>query len=157
MSEIKGLKKARKRMQARSKAFKSRRGPYAESGKVLAESINKNFNAQGRPSWKARAGVYSHPILDKSGKMRDKAETDASGPWRISGTTHTLQIHSPLSRKGFPYGIMHQIYGIQEQKSRVGNKRTGKRRTVRKFIRPYGAEFSRLRKPFRAAFLQKRG
>lgn len=74
---------------------------------VLGDSIAANYNAQGRPRWKARKRIYFHPILDRTGRKRDTEENSArNGVWRRSGKTWTLDVISP------GYGLCHQ-YGTK--------------------------------------------
>lgn len=76
---------------------------YQDVSKVSADSINANFNASGRPAWTPRKGTYSHPILDKTGKMRDTSEYSARhDAWKHAGTSHQLDIRAT------DYGKYHQ-------------------------------------------------
>ena len=93
-------------MQKRAKAFRDGE-PYEKISQIASESINRNFNAQGRPKWRKRKGQYSWPILDKTGRMRDQAELSALQNWRHGGRIHTKDIGSP------EYGYYHQYTGIR--------------------------------------------
>ena len=45
--------------------------PWMQAGGIVRNSILENFVAQGRPKkWAPRKDKLSHPILDKSGKMK---------------------------------------------------------------------------------------
>jgi len=45
--------------------------PWMQAGGIVRNSILENFVAQGRPKkWAPRKDKLSHPILDKSGKLK---------------------------------------------------------------------------------------
>lgn len=74
---------------------------------VLGDSIDANYNAQGRPRWQVRKRFYAHPILDRTGRKRDTEEQSArNGVWRKIGKAWILEVLSP------EYGLCHQ-YGTK--------------------------------------------
>ncbi|MCP4568504.1 MAG: hypothetical protein GY841_13080 [FCB group bacterium] len=96
-------------MKDRKREF-SARDPklYKETGEFISESISKNFAGRGRkPRWKNRKKYYSHPILDKTGKMRDLAENSALH-WTHTATYEGTQHINKIISTG--YGLHHQ-YG----------------------------------------------
>jgi len=144
MSEVfKGSRKFHAKNKKRLDLLTGRRGPYVLAGREAAKSIDKNFNAEGRPKWAQRKGDYSHPILDKTGTMRDKAVADAKGTWRVSGDEHRLEIHSPRSQDGYPYGVKHQLIGMPARNVKW---------TFRKFWKMTAAERRATWKIFRTLF-----
>ena len=140
-AKVKGLDKAIKHMEARAKAFKSGK-PYTETSKIMAASINKNVNTGGRPKWKKRKYDYAHPILDKSGYMRDKAEV-STRDWRHGRVYHVNKILGPT------YGLIHQYTGVP---TRTGSSL---KNIVRKYIVFQKSEINGMQSAFRKAFLQK--
>ena len=96
-------------MQARAKEFSGSDDKlYVKAGEIASKSIKQNVESGGRPKWQKRKKEYSHPILDLTGLMRDKAELSAMS-WETTtptsgGTEHVNKIISTL------YGYFHQ-YG----------------------------------------------
>ncbi len=138
---IRGLDKARKNMQARRDEFKGGK-PYKKVGELLSLSIKKNVEAGGRPKWIPRKYYYSHPILDKTGKMRDDAEITALS-WRRQGNWMLNQVMGPF------YGAIHQYTGI---KTKIGGSM---KKIVRKYVVVQDGERKSMRDVFRKAFLRK--
>lgn len=121
-------------MKARANKFSGKdpsvyNGISADAG----QSINKNFNAQGRPRWRKRKGEYSHPILDKTGTMRDAAES-STNRWYFAGHEYSIKVLST------PYGIFHQ-YGTSKL-------------PIRAFVLFQPAEVLKMKKRFQRAFLK---
>ena len=141
MKSIKGLDKALKDMKARSKAFKGGK-PYDLVGNLASKSITTNFNSSGRPRWRARNGNYSHPILDKSGDMRDSAELSATR-WIHGSVWHIDSITGPR------YGFFHQYSGIR---TKIGGSI---KKIVRKYVVFQKNEIEAMKQVFRDAFLRK--
>ena len=137
--KTKGFDKAAKRMRTRAAEIRGTKGKlYQNISEDMSRSISKNVDAGGRePKWPKRKRTYSHPILNKTGRMRTKAERTALGPWRVSGTLHILGI------KGPEYGFYHQSHGT-------------KTLPVRKYIQLTQAEREKMRKRFRAILSRKR-
>jgi phage gpG-like protein len=138
---IKGLEKARKNMRKRAKDFAGGK-PYKETGEILAASIKKNVEAGGRPKWKPHKYQYSHPILDKTGKMRDDAEITALS-WQRQGKWMVNKVLGPF------YGAIHQYTGIR---TKIGGSI---KKIVRKYVVVQDRERERMRDTFRKAFLRK--
>ena len=68
---------------------------YQDLSTLMQDSIEKNFADEGRPAWEERKYSYSHPILDKTGLMRDLAEASAApSNWQHSRAEHRLEIRS---------------------------------------------------------------
>lgn len=68
---------------------------YQDLSTLMRASIEDNFSAEGRPAWEARKYSYNHPILDKTGTMRDIAESSTNpANWQHSSTEHRLEIMS---------------------------------------------------------------
>lgn len=68
---------------------------YQDLSTLMRASIEDNFSAEGRPAWEARKYQYSHPILDKTGTMRDIAEMSTNPTnWQHSSREHHLEIRS---------------------------------------------------------------
>ncbi len=87
----------RRRLQPGAKVYKN-------LSKVGLQSTVKNFNSAGRdPVWPPRQKEYSHPPLDKTGRMRDTAES-SWGTWEHTGDRHTIKILSPSYGKYHQYG-----------------------------------------------------
>lgn len=128
-------------MQERAKAFKGGE-PYTQVGQIASKSIAQNVERGGRPKWRKRKGSYSHPILDKTGSMRDSGE-DTATHWTQSGNVHTNEI------KGPDYGLIHQYTGV---KTKTGNKIEN---VVRKYVNFQKSEINAMTKAFRDAFLVK--
>ena len=135
----KSFTQAAKRMKARAAEIRGTQGTlYQDISTVMSRSIAKNVNAGGRdPKWRKRKGTYSHPILDKTGRMRDDAESSAQGPWISAGTKHLLNIRGP------EYGFYHQSHGT-------------KNLPVRKYIKMLPGEREIIRKRFRAVLSRKK-
>ena len=130
--KISGLTRSINRMKKRADAFSGRNPKIYEGiSSDVAASINRNFNAQGRPKWQKRKGDYSHPILDLTGATRDSAETSAVR-WYFQGNEYTIRILST------EYGQFHQ-YGC-------GNL------PIRAFILFQTAELAKMRSRFTKAF-----
>lgn len=84
---------------------------YSDLSRIGKQSTIANFNNEGRdPSWPLRDGQYSHPILDKTGRMRDSAEISWQS-WEHAGSTHSVKIKTP------EYGKYHQ-YGTKRLPAR---------------------------------------
>jgi phage gpG-like protein len=92
---------------------------YSDISKIGQNSTIQNFNAEGRPAWEARKGHYSHPILDKTGAMRDEAEASWYN-WLHTKRSHVVDIFAK------EYGQYHQ-YGVP--------RGSGARIAIRKFVR----------------------
>jgi phage gpG-like protein len=102
--KIRGIQTSIRKMKARADNFSGRNPKvYIGISKDVGRSIAQNFNAQGRPKWTKRKGEYSHPILDKTGKLRDAVEA-STVRWNFMGHEYTMRIMGP------EYGIFHQ-YG----------------------------------------------
>ena len=68
---------------------------YQDLSILMRSSIEENFSAGGRPAWEARKYDYPHPILDKTGTMRDIAEASTNpSNWQHSSAEHRLEIRS---------------------------------------------------------------
>lgn len=68
---------------------------YQDLSVLMLDSIQSNFAAEGRPAWEERKYDYSHPILDKTGAMRDLAEASTNpANWQHSSAEHRLDIRS---------------------------------------------------------------
>lgn len=68
---------------------------YQDLSTLMRASIEDNFSAEGRPAWEERKYSYSHPILDKTGTMRDIAEMSTNPTnWQHSSAEHRLEIMS---------------------------------------------------------------
>ena len=68
---------------------------YQDLSILMRASIEDNFAAEGRPAWEARKYEYSHPILDRTGTMRDIAEASTNpSNWQHSSAEHRLEIRS---------------------------------------------------------------
>lgn len=68
---------------------------YQDLSTLMLDSIQTNFAAEGRPAWEERQYQYSHPILDKTGRMRDLAESSTNpANWQHSSAEHRLDIKS---------------------------------------------------------------
>ena len=68
---------------------------YQDLSILMRSSIEENFSAGGRPAWDARKYDYPHPILDKTGMMRDIAEMSTNpANWQHSSAEHRLEIMS---------------------------------------------------------------
>ena len=93
-------------------------------------------------NWRARKGNYSHPILDKTGKMRDSAET-SSTRWQHGAIWHIDSITGPL------YGAIHQYSGVR---TKIGGSI---QKVIRKYIVFQVAEIEAMKQVFRDAFLRK--
>ncbi len=132
---VKGIDEARKKMQKRAEDFEGGK-PYKEVGEILSLSIKKNVEAGGRPKWEKRKYYYSHPILDKTGRMRDDAEMTALS-WIRQGDWMVDKVEGPF------YGGIHQYTGV------------GKAKTVRKYVVVQDSERVSMRDIFRKAFLRK--
>lgn len=128
-------------MQERAKDFKNGKS-YDEISSILAQSISQNIQAGGRPKWKPRKFVYSHPILDKSGTMRDAAESSAM-QWLHRPTEHINQI------KSTDYGEVHQYRGVRTKKGENIQK------IIRKFVVIQQQEQTAMITAFRKAFLRE--
>jgi len=139
--KITGLNQARKNMKTREEAFKGTK-TYDDVGKIASKDIARQVQAGGDPAWKPRKYQYSHPILDKTGRMRDKAEKTAT-EWKHGQVWHINTILGPL------YGRVHQYTGVR---TKIGG-------SLKKIIRKYVVFKSPVRKKmiqvFRDAFLLK--
>lgn len=68
---------------------------YQDLSILMRSSIEENFSAEGRPAWESRKYDYPHPILDKTGMMRDMAEMSTNpANWQHSSGEHHLDIRS---------------------------------------------------------------
>ena len=125
-------------MKKRAEAFSGGK-PYQDTGGIASRSIAKNVNVGGRPKWQKRKGNYSHPILDKTGAMRDIAE-DTATKWQHQSVWHNLQILGPK------YGFYHQYTGIR---TKIGNQI---QKVVRKYVVFQKSELREIREAFSKAF-----
>ena len=139
--QVQGFKEAIKRMKARKKAFAGGK-PYKQTAKILSKSIAKNVNSEGRPAWRPRKNQYTHPILDKTGDMRDAAEQSAL-TWVKSPGGYSNRVTSTN------YGAIHQYTGVR---TRTG---TSLENIVRKFVVIQQAEENQMIQAYRDAFLQE--
>ena len=128
-------------MKARADNFRNGK-PYDEIGKILSQSIAKNVEAGGRPRWKPRKYSYPHPILDKTGTMRDAAE-QTSLKWIHRTTEHIDQV------KSTDYGEVHQYKGVRTY---IGGS---VKYIIRRFVVVQPQEQTRMRNALRKAFLQE--
>lgn len=105
MIEVTGIDEAIKNLRSISHQWTTPNSRmYGDIGKISRNSVTQNFNAQGRPDhWEPRKDTKPHPILDKTGRMRDAAET-TSQIWTQEGFAHHINIRTPA------YGLIHQ-YG----------------------------------------------
>ncbi len=135
----KGFTQAAKKMRTRAAEIRGTKGKlYQNISEEMSRSISKNVDSGGRePKWPKRKGTYSHPILNKTGRMRTKAERTALGPWQVAGTRHILAI------KGPEYGIYHQSHGTATL-------------PVRKYIKPTAKEREKMLKRFRVVLSRKK-
>lgn len=133
-TRIRGMAAAQSRLK-RMKANFQGKSLYNEVGEQASRSISANFEAGGRPRWKARKRKYSWPILYKTGRMRARTERTAL-TWIHRGRQHINQIFSPL------YGKFHQY--------------KSKNLPIRKFVIFTKAEIERMKNVFRQAFLRRR-
>jgi len=77
---------------------------YTDLGRIGQQSTRQNFNAAGRdPTWPPRQQSYSHPPLDKTGQMRDAAESSWDR-WEHSGNMHIVKVRTPVYGKFHQYG-----------------------------------------------------
>lgn len=68
---------------------------YQDLSILMLDSIQQNFASEGRPRWESRKYDYPHPILDKTGTMRDIAEMSTNpSNWQHSSAEHHLDINS---------------------------------------------------------------
>lgn len=125
-------------MRARAADFQNGK-PFQEIGEIASKSIKMNVEAGGRPKWRPRKGVYHHPILDKTGLMRDKAELSALQDWIHSGRTHIKKIIGPL------YGLVHQYKGVGKKGKKI----------VRKYVLFQTEEIKAMGATFAKAFHRK--
>jgi len=135
---IKGFRAAARRMKKRAEAFSGGK-PYSDTGSIASRSIAKNVNVGGRPKWQKRKGNYSHPILDKTGTMRDSAE-DTATKWQHQSVWHNLHILGPK------YGVYHQYTGIR---TKIGGHI---QKVVRKYVVFQKSELREIREAFSKAF-----
>lgn len=112
-----------------------RRNLYPDIGRILHDSILTNFHSAGRPRWQPRKGTYSHPILDRTGRMKDDALM-STRRWQHTGNQHLLNIYTPV------YGAIHQLTGLPTKEGRV----------IRKFVLLQQAEIDAIRARLRRAF-----
>jgi phage gpG-like protein len=127
-------------MKARAKAFDGGK-PYKETAAILSKSIATNVQSGGRPKWRPRKGSYSHPILDKTGKMRDVAESTAL-KWQKTSDGYTNKVTST------GYGFIHQYRGVRTKISGSIQK------IIRKFVVIQQTEKTKMIDAFRKAFLK---
>ncbi len=108
--EIEGMRRLKRRLRTMEKELAGSQGTvYKDIQETMGESINENFNAEGRPSWPIRVGTYPHPILDKTGLMRDTAEMSAKdGDWIHASGDHLLKIMSTTYAKYHQNADDHQ-------------------------------------------------
>jgi len=95
---------------------------YPQISDVVQTSISRNFDSGGRPRWRPRTRNYSWPILQKTRKMRRRAEQTALTGWFHRAGKHVLNIMSPY------YGVYHQN----------GTQKLPRRSFVK--LQPYGKE-----------------
>ena len=131
--EVKGMKEIEKRLANIQKQISGDSKMYQDIGKIAEESINTNFNVGGRPTWAKRKGKYSHPILDRTGKMRDDAAL-STHTWNHQSTNHDLDIKTP------EYGKYHQ-YGTRSL-------------VIRKFAQFLQVEVEKMKDRIRKVFLE---
>lgn len=136
MARIIGINQAIRKMKNRADAFSGRNPKiYTGISQDAALSIKKNFDAQGRPKWQKRKRTYSHPILDKTGTMRDNAESSVHR-WYFQGQTYIMKVLST------EYGIYHQ-YGTSKL-------------PIRAFVLFQPNELVKMQQRFNTAFLKGR-
>ena len=138
---VQGFIEAIKKMKARKEAFRGGK-PYEQTAKILSKSIATNVTTGGRPAWRPRKLNYSHPILDKTGNMRDYAEKSAL-TWVKSPDGYSDKVTSTN------YGAIHQYTGV---KTRTG---ASLENIVRKFVVVQQGEHTQMVQAFRDAFLQE--
>jgi phage gpG-like protein len=80
---------------------------YQAIGRVVEESIAQNFAEQGRPPWQPRKDDKPHPILNKTGALKDAA-LRSTKEWKTEGKKKILEILTPL------YGLFHQYQTRRE-------------------------------------------
>jgi len=131
---IEGLKKARDDMRKRKRLFSGQNPKmYNKIGEQIASSIKKNIDDGGRnPKWQSRTRPYTWPILNKTSRMKNRAESTAR-EWIHTAGMHINRIFSPL------YGIYHQ-YGTSKM-------------PIRKYIKLIPSEIERVKNTVRKAFL----
>lgn len=99
-----GIEEARKKIKSIQYQWKQPKSRmYKDLAAIIETSIRENFNAEGRPRWQPRQDNEPHPILDRTGAMRDSAESSArDGFVKESTQTNALSIWTPI------YGHFHQ-------------------------------------------------
>lgn len=142
MIRTRGFQEAIKKMKKRSKAFKNGQ-PYTTVGRIASKSIATNVNRGGRPKWTPRKYFYEHPILDKTGLMRDTAEQSAL-KWKHHGQRHRNEIRGP------EYGLVHQYTGVKTFLGGITQF------IVRKYIVFHQKDLRDMAEAFNKAFRQKR-
>ena len=98
------ISKALRKTQGIRDRLKPGKRVYTDLGRIGQQSTIQNFNAAGRePTWPPRQQTYSHPPLDKTGRMRDAAESSWDR-WEHSGNMHIVNVVTPLYGKFHQYG-----------------------------------------------------
>lgn len=107
----------KRRLGEYKKAAKDMTPVFADFHPIMLRSIQRNFDAQGRPRrWvdleestirqRIREGYGAAPILVRSGKMQRG--------WRGNWTKRTYRLRNVAkSRRGYPYAEVHQ-YGSRD-------------------------------------------
>jgi len=132
-TDFRGAVKRVKRIQAEILNEKGRL--YKDIGIITAKSIVKNFGSEGRPGWRVRKYDYSHPILDRTGTMRDRAEQSTQN-WHKTSHGWDLDIITVF------YGAIHQLRGILTNGVPI----------IRKFARLTTSEIEAVRERIRKVF-----
>ena len=102
---------------------------WRKSIAVLAESAKKTFNLQGRPGWKPRVSTKErHPILDRTGRMRDSMEMTTGTRDAVVRITTSSRGGSLEKGTTVPYAKYHQVQGV------------GRTKTLRQFIDFYDTD-----------------
>jgi phage gpG-like protein len=125
-------------------SFRSFKEPLKRSvEKVMAPSITKNFDVEGRPRWqslteetittRSYGGFGAGPILDRTGELRDAATS--TNIWVISSDKAEIpdlpgdvwygKVHQgggtfSVSAGGGPVNALRRIAGLRSQRASVG-------------------------------------
>ena len=113
----------------------------------MSQSTDRTFNAQGLPTrWRSRKSMKeSHPILDKTGHLRDASASTSPGNGSISRILIDAQESSLEFGTDVSYGKYHQ------QPKELDHLKTGKmpmRRFLLLFIEDVNAWITRGRRFF---------
>lgn len=104
--EITGFEKAMQHLDQMKAGLKAKK-TYDDISNIMVKSTQNNLQSGGRePQWPKRKRVYTWPILNKTGAMKNQSLSE-SRTWLHQSQLNILNIYSTFYAKFHQYGTKH--------------------------------------------------